>query len=256
MKTPAIVASLTVVGSLAYAAGSQGNAGKQSPLMPSGSLAHSMQEDMTQGRMQMSMADCTPDLTEIWFAPTPRLITCNTPFGTSVTTQNSSAVDINGDGHPEYWQSRRSSILAVWNGAPNAAAEDGPDSGVLTINAINELGGVFQVQAKQVPVFSPSIGEWCLANLPAPAAPNRTMRIYIYRTEYSESWSGWRDVDGDGDLDLVCMVTDDSTWNAQIWFENIGYEKPAPPLAADINRDGRVDGADLGLVLVSWGTNP
>jgi hypothetical protein len=41
----------------------------------------------------------------------------------------------------------------------------------------------------------------------------------------------------------------------QIWFENIGYEKPIPPLAADLNGDGWVNGLDLGLLLGAWGTN-
>jgi len=54
MKSPAIIASLTVVGSIAYAAGSQGVAGKHPPMMPSGSTAHSMQEAMPQERMQMA----------------------------------------------------------------------------------------------------------------------------------------------------------------------------------------------------------
>jgi hypothetical protein len=40
------------------------------------------------------------------------------------------------------------------------------------------------------------------------------------------------------------------------WFENIGYEASQPPLAADLNGDGQVNGADLGLLLVAWGPNP
>jgi hypothetical protein len=38
----------------------------------------------------------------------------------------------------------------------------------------------------------------------------------------------------------------------QAWFENIGYEKPPPPLAADLNQDGDVNGIDLGLLLAAW----
>jgi hypothetical protein len=71
--------------------------------------------------------------------------------------------------------------------------------------------------------------------------------------------AGWRDMDGDGDLDYIVWVyayNSTSGTNGQIWFENVGYEKPAPPLAADINRDGRVDGADLGMLLIAWGPTP
>jgi hypothetical protein len=66
-------------------------------------------------------------------------------------------------------------------------------------------------------------------------------------------------MDGDGDLDLVTFIqhgASSPTSEVNCFFENIGYEKPAPPLAADINRDGRVDGADLGMLLIAWGPTP
>jgi hypothetical protein len=91
--------------------------------------------------------------------------------------------------------------------------------------------------------------------------PNISVYLSYFDGPVDSLVAGWRDMDGDGDLDYIVWVsafTFNSTvgTNGQIWFENVGYEKPAPPLAADINRDGRVDGADLGLVLVSWGPNP
>jgi hypothetical protein len=69
--------------------------------------------------------------------------------------------------------------------------------------------------------------------------------------------AGLRDVDHDGDLDLVAKVgrlVSDQFEFGFAWVENTGFHHQR--VAADINRDGRVDGADLGLVLVSWGTNP
>ena len=59
-------------------------------------------------------------------------------------------------------------------------------------------------------------------------------------------------MDGDGDLDYL-VVLSLSSGRRQVWFENTGFEKPAPPVAADLNRDGRVDGADLGMLLIAWG---
>jgi hypothetical protein len=78
-------------------------------------------------------------------------------------------------------------------------------------------------------------------------------------TDISARWLAWFDADSDGDLDFgfeMYLSSPSTSVVKRVWCENIGYEKPAPPIAADINRDGRVDGADLGLVLVSWGPNP
>jgi len=98
MKTPAIIASLTVVGSIAFAAGSQGVAGKQSPLMPSGSQAHSMQEEMPQARSQMT-GECTSGADKDWFTTGHLLPSCATITGivTGSEIVRASQADINGD---------------------------------------------------------------------------------------------------------------------------------------------------------------
>jgi hypothetical protein len=106
---------------------------------------------------------------------------------------------------------------------------------------------------------------------------------------------GWLDCDGDGDLDIVLSFASrrdyansgngyfncypyideygfpqehcDYGWicsgrGSEIgfrvtgWLENTGFEKPTSPIVADLNRDGKVDGADLGMLLVAWGPNP
>jgi hypothetical protein len=69
---------------------------------------------------------------------------------------------------------------------------------------------------------------------------------------------GWRDIDFDGDLDLIAEVHYEvagisGNFGLDIWFENIGYEVSQPPRAADLNNDGIVDGADLGILLSVWG---
>jgi hypothetical protein len=77
---------------------------------------------------------------------------------------------------------------------------------------------------------------------------------------YSASgWSGyhgWRDMDGDGDLDLVAIYTArglpvELPASGTCWFENIGYQKQ-PHLVGDLDGDGKVNGADLGTLLVNW----
>ena len=52
-------------------------------------------------------------------------------------------------------------------------------------------------------------------------------------------------MDADGDLDLI-----GSFYDQGFWIENT--VKANPPLAADINRDGVVDGKDLASVLAAW----
>jgi hypothetical protein len=71
------------------------------------------------------------------------------------------------------------------------------------------------------------------------------------RTVHTEDF-GWRDLDDDGDLDLVVQIRVDD-WKAIHWYwlENTGYEA-SNGFAGDVNRDGAVDGKDLAIVLAGW----
>jgi hypothetical protein len=75
--------------------------------------------------------------------------------------------------------------------------------------------------------------------------PNQTVTTYFD--------SGLRDIDKDGDLDLVLMLDMEAPphYPYYVWLENTGYEA-SNGLAADINRDGVVDGKDLASVLSAW----
>lgn len=254
MKTPAIIASLTIVGSIAYAAG-QGVAGKQASAMPSGAQAHSMQEqEPPSGIMQGARTDCPSGEPVTWFLQTPHIIECNNSGGTGIGVLGGGAVDVNGDGRLEFY------------GGTGYASQDivlnGSSIGVSLSIWVNRIDPATQKPTAirdLVEVIPSSLGQWVLATYPSTTVAT----VYIADTDdynFGNRSSGWRDMDADGDLDyLVRLYVQSGSASpvySQIWFENTGFEKAAPPVAADLNRDGRVDGADLGMLLVAWGPNP
>ena len=245
MKTAAIFSSLTVVGSIAYAAGSQGVAGKQPPLMPSGSQAHSMQEEIPQARMQMTGCQTDP---AVWFNSTPkrlRLCVGSNTIGNTVGRIPLNSADVNADGILEYFDTLNGEDIQIRSfGTP-------PTTKPLLLRSVTvDTDTETVVYRNSVIDVGASTGESIYQSLSA-IGWNHATDIFL-------SPSGWRDVDHDGDLDLMCSAYWYSsqligTWSTDFWFENIGYNNPAAPPAADLNRDGRVDGADLALLLYAWG---
>ncbi len=85
-----------------------------------------------------------------------------------------------------------------------------------------------------------------------------------YTLEFNDL--SWGDVDGDGDWDLLGVVYlyfdscgGDPSQNLQMWFRNPGLRVPGDAnsdgaLRGDLNNDCVVDGADLGLFLVEFGS--
>jgi hypothetical protein len=253
MKTAAIVASLTVVGSIAYAAG-QGGSGKQPPVMASGMQAHSMQEEMPQARglnvsssqnLQMveQSGECTifetPSPQEfLWFTIAHALSPCfETMFPPQpLTNPWRITTDANADGTPDH-------LIAMFRQAESCEwrYSNGADGyfcnfSVLWLLESTTTGG--QTFASLKPVFTLS-----------------TIQAYAAAQGDGGSVEGYQiidliDMDGDRDLDLIVRA---NTTSAQylLWIENTN--SGSHPIAADLNRDGRVDGADLSLLLVSWG---
>ena len=120
------------------------------------------------------------------------------------------------------------------------------------------------------PVFPASVGEQFLGVLPDLGAGDNLQRgVQLLPI-------GWIDCDDDRAMDLVCQVTvwkQERSWSSSfcgpnyycwdfvnveatypVWFKNTGFLDPHP-VASDLNHDGGVDGADLGLLLASWGPN-
>lgn len=243
MKTPAIIASLTVAGSIAFAAGQQSGS-KQSPLMPSGAQTHSMQEEMPQARSVSvrggPSGNCEPE-SDTWFSPIPRPIAYDCRlFG----RKGFACADVNGDGVDEYMVPEYEPNVGV---VSEGQVRPTLQYWILESRIINVDGNPFHTQFS---VF------------PASSLPGESLKLEFPNLRNANVQDlGWRDCDGDGDLDLVVNinltlygVSDNEI--RPYWFENIGYERQVPPVAADLNGDGQVNGADLGLLLVAWGPNP
>jgi len=239
MKTPAIIASLTVIGSIAYAAGSQGVAGKQSPPMPSGSQMHSMQEEMPQARMAQMATACPRGDDKNWFTivhPLPECAICPPVLSVSLSA-GVPVPDVNADGTLDYIQGGCAGWM-VWDGAVVSGS-------FADLSEISGAGDNCIVTVSSVARSEP-VGAFVKSRYPAAVRANAGF--------------SFRDMDNDGDMDMLLSIYIDFGTAAEIyrsaWLENTGYEKPAQPIAADLNGDGQVNGADLGLLLVAWGPNP
>jgi hypothetical protein len=258
MKTPAIIASLTVVGSLAYAAGSQGTADKPSSVMPSGTQAHSMHEEMPQviPHAQILGGGCQTEPQE-WFNPVPRRLQVCVGGTNGVPNQIGKlplgAADVNADGVNEYFDT---AYANSWD------YDGSSEIGIFVASWTQPIGGTILYRSTTDIQPSHTV-VWRNSVLEGTAAMGDQIRQMVGANlrEIFVRAKGWRDIDIDGDLDLIAEVHYQvegisGNFGLDIWFENIGYEVEQPPLAADINRDGQVDGADLCLVLASWEATP
>jgi hypothetical protein len=229
MKTPAIVASLTVVCSIAYAAGSQGVSGKQSPVMPSESQAHSTQEEMPQTRMAQMAGGCLQGADKNWFTIFHPL-----PVSCKVGRGSMDAADINQDGSPEFLL-YPDSFSVLTNGQPVSGCG-------ISVNEVSGTGDNCSITTSCV-IRKETIGQYVKTVYPQASA------AYL-------AWTGVRDMDGDGDLDLVMDMSINSPSppneiEVTVWIENTDLQHTAR-LTGDINGDRKVNGADLGLVLSNW----
>jgi hypothetical protein len=187
------------------------------------------------------------------------------PWVNSLTCADPGIADVNGDGTSDHFDDPSEVTggipIAVVNG--QVGFPPGTDSIDLTANAVNQAGTSTRISLTRIPLIRAGFGDWITTHLPPiPDNEGQVLVFLRFPTPSGQSQrAGWRDMDADGDLDYVCTFwvyrfsgTQDIL-GGQLWFENIGYEKAPPPLAADLNRDGAVDGVDLGLLLAAWGTN-
>jgi hypothetical protein len=244
MKTAAVVSSLITVGSLAFAAGQSRVAVSDAPALPPVAIAEHDVGGTEEGGIAAVAGDACYTLGEPlnWFTKV-HLFTSEPSCQSSVW---------GGWGTDFNW--------ARWSGDANA---DGLRDDLVWMKRTSK-GYVHNTPVYQVctSTFQGDGPVWCKAEYSA----NGGDVSVILRAVLSEDLLlpllqefeppltstcffplDMTDMDGDGDLDMVIRITA----NGRLaWAENTSVANP--PLAADINNDGVVDGRDLATVLASW----
>jgi hypothetical protein len=260
MNPVLFTASLTVLGLIALFAPEDDTAQQQSSMQPE-AYPPSIQAADPGSRLHTELAasGCAPTDEDVWFAPLPRLVECvsNTYQGVELlTAQRWRVADVNGDGAIDHLRTLQGfggaqSWYAFFLGSPSAELSNA----AIMLETVDQQTQQLRLTKISLFMSASDVQAWTAENFPS--VPNGGIQFSLGYWD----WSGWRDMDGDGDLDLLLVVLaignpSGSEWTRQVWLENIGYERPAPPLAADLNRDGYVNGLDLGLLLGQWGPNP
>jgi hypothetical protein len=228
MKTAAAITALAVVGSIAYAAGKDD---VRQPRLPGSERTDAADH----APAAAAAASCEPTSAEPWFEPVFRPIStvpgCQVP---NYASQPFNAADVNGDGTMDYFVAMDQGIVSEYEPTTGCAVGR---------SRMTEVAGEM-VESYACILSATSVGASVLQRY------GGLVQALLFP-------QGWRDMDADGDLDLVVTIVavyPEQNLSIAGWLKNIGYEKSPPPLAADLNHDGNVDGVDLGLLLAAWGT--
>lgn len=265
MKTPAVIASLTVAGSLAFAAGQQ-TTGKHPPVLVPGAQAHSMQEEMPQARMAQAAGGCAP---EPWLSGTLMPFSSQGCGAIAPGELPITNVDVNADGVVEVCSSREPFLFPY---PPRPYVVVTTQYGSIESRSSTEFMTATRLSpSPDGPVITtsgvfPDVRAFC-KGLITEIGNYQPCIAGTYWFEVAFEPNGWLDCDGDGDLDLVatwglsrldaddgagCLPFQTPLSGDTVWFENTGFEQPNPPLTGDVTGDGAVNGADLAVVLGNW----
>lgn len=197
-----------------------------------------------------SMTGCSSQA-ETWLAPVARRLSrCMLPTGEQPYSSGSvgqvgawslGVCDVNSDGTPEYFDS----VNDRWGRV--VVLGDGDANGPILLRSSSEPAANGSMLLVQNPV---------LVDSPELLASLRALYASAQLTNAEITPRGWRDVDHDGDQDLICTFTF-NVWQVgtplymDIWFENLTSGSP-PANPYDLDHDGHVNNADLSLLLMEF----
>ena len=177
------------------------------------------------------VADCQSTESLQWFSATPKEIQGCTVVSNGGTFRFGNNyhfdVDMNSDGVHEY----------LWR---ETTFPDGVPQYSLSLSTMETVAGV----ATSKLVF--------LCSFNSQSIDDYRSSVGLPLVTNGPGWEieGLRDCDNDGDLDLViCFAYGEE--GSQMYFENTGFQHTAP-LEGDLNHDGQVDNADVGVLLLNF----
>lgn len=234
------------LGNTASAAGGTGQRAKNVPgttapqisnrtQSPEGTRSSFLGHDLLAQRVPATERLSTPcDSVQSWFSGDPKPI--STPCGQykfSYGSYGKGEFDVNEDGVLEYLLSGPGRYFTFLEGG---VAQQGclVETDVLSTNTEGE------VSASQVCVYDTSeLVSW-------------GQRLGL--TNGGGAIYGLRDMDRDGDLDLILSIAGDGAYvpSEFCWIENTGFQKAPPPNPYDHDGDGHVNTSDLSLMLMEF----
>jgi hypothetical protein len=253
MKTAAAITALAVVGSIAYAAGQgapRSESQRRDLVSPETQEVRKDQSD-SEPLGLLTASDCSFGDRLDWFSNVHYIPNCNGALWKGPLRQRP-PVDLDGDGTTDLVVQMRqlyeSNVYEITDWMTNWFDSSGGGNcciaqDILFLCEISVVGEITTVS------YRPVLGAGAIG-----AAHSLLPAGWVER---DVSFVATHDVDRDGDPDLIMRLgcVEIPAWvprEAFFWVENTASHNP--PLAADLNRDGSVDGVDLGLLLAAWGS--
>ena len=260
MKTLAIIATATIAGSIAFAAGQTSISKRSLSTLPQSN--HGLASTVVAESSLPITEGCAVGERLDWFIRAHRLPQCFAEqWGTASLLEWGQYEDIDGDGKDDHLIAMHYRDIGTGCVAVHSSHFEWGEGYTCPVPPFQW----YEIPVLWKPVFGVA-GEVTVLTLRPVLFFNDVRSLVSLKVAPGNSdvfafkMLGYFDVDRDGDLDLLIhasgvIISQDGGEHPQFsddfWLENNAIS--AAPPAADLNRDGRVDGADLALLLYAWG---